>query len=170
LFNRERFKKAMKRDAIKAFFVVVLIIIVLTLASLFLLQFDSMPTFNFLSGQNPLHHVKDRLYRIDFYSFKADVNDIYKIAKAELISLGYNNKTQSPQKNNFSKLRQWELPDNSVLITFRDNRRLKVFSDPQTSQYSSPDRYWDYPEDGWITVEIKKSHHNFWLWFYKLIW
>ena len=157
--------RSTKRFVIKVFLAVALLITALILVALFLFLLRPMPTYNFLGGQRPLHHVKDKSYRIDFYSFRAGIDSINKEAKAELASLGYTERNTN-FSNSFYKLREWELPDHSVLVTIKDNRRVKVFKDPQTSQYSSPDRYWDYPEDGWVTVEVRQHRRIFWLWFY----
>ena len=158
--------KFTRRFVIKVFIAVFLIIITaLTLVALFSLLPRPMPAFNFLSGQKPLYNVKKNSYKTDFYSFKADVNNIHIKAKAELASLGYTERNIALY-NSFYKFREWELPDHSILVTIKDNRRVKVFTDTQTSQYSSPDRYWDYPEDGWVTVEVRQHRRIFWLWFY----
>jgi hypothetical protein len=159
----------MKKFVIKIFLAVALIIVtVLILAALFSLHSGSKPTFNFLSGQKSLYNVKKNSYKTDFYSFKADVNSIHAKAKAELTSLGYTERI--PDVNNsFFKFREWTLPHNSVCVRIIDKQRIKVFKDPKTSQYSSPDRYWEYYEDSWITVEVRQVYHNFWWWFYTII-
>jgi hypothetical protein len=159
-----------KRLVIKVFVAVVLIIITaLTLIVLFSLLPRPMPVFNFLGGQIPLHHVKDNSYRIDFYSFKANINSINKEANAELASLGYTERNTNVY-NSFYKLREWESPDKSVCVRITDKQRIKVFADPQTSQYSSPDRYWEYYEDGWITVEVRQRRRDIHRFLYRLIW
>lgn len=149
--------------------VILIIVIVLTLVTIFSLHSNSMPTFNFLSGQKPIHHVKNKSDRIDFYSFKADVNSIHMKAKAELTSLGYTDVIHAGQEKFFFKQWQWVLPDRSVRVRIIDKQRIKVFSDPETSQYSSPDRYSGFYEDGWITVEVRQRRRNFWWWYYKII-
>ena len=157
-----------KRLVIKIFVAVAFILIAaLTLVALFSLLPRPVPTYNFLGAQRPLHHVKDKSYRIDFYSFRADVNNIHTKISTELTSLGYANKNPAGHKE---YLHHWELPDHSVLVTIKDNRRVKVFKDPRTSQYSSPDRYWDYHEDGWITIEVRQKRRDIPLFFYRLIW
>ncbi len=144
-----------KKFVIKVFLAVALFVTALTLVALFSLLPCPMPTFNFLDGQRPLQHFEDNMYRIDVYSFQADVNSFHMKVKAELTSLCYIDKTQSLQNTLFLKSRQWELPDRSVIITFRDNWRLQVVPG------SSPNRYWDYPEDGWVTVEVRQRLRDF---------
>ena len=158
------------RIVIKVFVAVALIIITaLTLVAFFSLLPRPMPVFNFLGGQRPLHHVKNKSYRIDFYSFKADVNSIHIKANAELTSLGYEGRINVGQEKFFSKQWEWRFPGNSISVTIKNNRRTKVFRDPETSQYSSPDRYSGFHEDGWITVEVRQPRRNFWWWYYTRI-
>ncbi len=135
-----------KRLVVKVFVAVVIIIVTaLTLVAIFSLLPHPMPTFNFLNGQRPLQHVKNKPYRIDTYSFKADINDIHKKAEVELTSLGYTERIPTEREIYF---RQWELHDRFIMINFRDNWRLQVVPG------SSPNRYRDNAEDGWVTVQV----------------
>ena len=159
-----------KRIATKVVLAVVLIVIAaLTLVALYLLLPRPMPTFNFLGGQRPLNHVKNESYRIDLYSFQVNIDSINKQANAELASLGYTERNTDVY-NSFYKLREWELPDKSVCVRIYDKQRIKVFTDPHTSQYSSPDRYSGFYEDGWVTVEVRQRRRNIHQFFYRLIW
>ena len=146
--------KSTKRFVIKVSVAVVLIIITaLTLVTLFSLLPRPVPTNNFLNGQKPLQHYEDNMYRIDVYSFQVSISSFHKKVKAELTSLGYTERIPAEQEImslNTHLERQWELPDRSVIITFRDNWRLQVVPG------SSPNRYWDYAEDGWITVKVRQ--------------
>ena len=155
----------MKRFVIKIFLAVAFITVtVMLLAALYSLYSSSKPRFNFLSGQKSLYYLKSKLYKTDFYSFKADVNSIHAKAKAELASLGYTERN-TVVYNSFYKFREWTLPHNSVCVRIIDKQRIQVLKDPKKSQYSSPDRYWEYYEDGWITVEVRQPRRNFWWWF-----
>ena len=142
-----------KRFVTKVVLAIAILITALTLVALFSLLPRLMPTYNFLGGQRPLNHFEDNRYRIDVYSFQANISSFHKKVKAELTSLGYTERIPAEQEImslNTHLERQWELPDRSVIITFRDNWRLQVVPG------SSPNRYWDYAEDGWITVKVRQ--------------
>lgn len=153
----------MKKSAVKSSLVVVAIVgIFLTVIAL-VLHYSrpgpSMPSFRFINGRKPVAHIRDKgktQYSMtrDIYSFRADFNDVFPDANKELLALGYKDKTNptsAPWSHNYLLLNaRYE----QTWVTIYKKYKLSVYSNPESSDYSSPDQYVFHVRDGWVSVSI----------------
>lgn len=152
----------MKKSAVKRSLAFVVIVgIFLTVIGLLLRNSrsgPSMPSFSFLSGRKPAFHSKNNsqtMYRItnDIYSFEADFNNVCLNANAELLALGFVDTTQ-PILYCREYVFRGKLPYELVHVRISDNQKLTVYSTPESSKYSSPERHAFHYRDGWVSVEV----------------
>jgi hypothetical protein len=93
------------------------------------------------------------------------VQSICAAAQSELIARGY---VEAPRSGgDFFPTREFRLRQgpSGELITVRllASARLKVYSTPRNSQYSSPDRYEYRLEAGWVSVEVDEHRRPSWV-------
>ena len=171
----------MKKSAVKNSLVVVVIIgIFLTAIGLLLhysMPWPSMPSFNFLKGREPAYHciISQSGKKIiqDIYSFEADFDEVFPEANKELLALGFADKTHP-------ELGIWDHdywlgkgPYEQINVRIYTKHKLSVYSTPESSDYSSPDRHEFHLQNGWISVtvsiEVVPRRIRFYSWLYSII-
>lgn len=141
----------MKQSAIKKLFVAVAVIIVLlVLIGLVPWRTRTNPTFQFLSGQNPVNREKNESDIKYYYSFEGDFNDVSQKAITELAALGFRNTgASSPPTYDYYRA------SDKTRVTILDRHRYEAYTTPNNSDYSSPDNgKFHFYEDGWISIVI----------------
>jgi hypothetical protein len=90
----------------------------------------------------------------DIYSFEADFNDVFPCANKELLALGYKDKTNPASAlldHNYLLLNgRYE----QIWVTIYKKHKYSIYSTPESSDYSSPDRHVFHIRDGWVSVSI----------------
>jgi hypothetical protein len=128
------------------------------------------PSFQFLAGQSPAFALRSRdilsnRWQHDFYSFPGDFQSVCAAAQSELSALGYVSVPQSPDV--FFPTREHQLspgPSGGVItVRIQDRAKLAVFTTPENSQYTSPDRYSYKSESGWVSVEVYERRSPPWV-------
>src|SRR4030042_5016079 len=125
-----RFEKMKKSVIIKISAILVAIVFLLVLAGLLRRPVSTpMPVFNFLSGRGQAIHVEDAksVHKAegDFYSFKADFNDVCAAARSELSALGYvENSFPGQQPRSCDYWLQGPRPGDSVIVRIHENHRF----------------------------------------------
>jgi hypothetical protein len=153
----------MKKSAVRSSLVVVAIagifLSVIALVLLYSMPGPSMPSFNFLGDRKPAYqckksHLGNNITE-DIYSFEADFNDVFPDANKELLALGYKDKT-SPALALWN--RDYLLlkgPHKKISVRIHKRQKLGVYSTPESSDYSSPERYEFHIRDGWVSIEVR---------------
>jgi hypothetical protein len=176
----------MKKSAVKSYLALVVIAgIFLTVIAL-ILHYSSlgplMPSFNFLNGRKPVAHIRDNgktqystQYSMtrDIYSFEADFNDVFPCANKELLALGYKDRTNhvsAPWGRNYLLLNGRH---EQIWVAVYKKYKLSVYSTPESSDYSSPDRHEFHLQNGWVSVtvsiEVIPRRIRFYSWLYGII-
>ena len=116
-----------------------------------------MPSFNFLGDRKPVAHIRDNgktHMTQDVYSFEADFNDVFPGINKELLALGYKDKTNPASAlldHNYLLLNgRYE----QIWVTIYKKHKYSIYSTPESSDYSSPDRHVFHIRDGWVSVSI----------------
>lgn len=152
----------MEKSAAKRFLVFVAIVGILMTVIGILSSYSrpepSMLSFKFLNGRKPAYrcinnHLGNKITQ-DIYSFEADFNDIFPKANSELLALDFADKTRpiSEQWHRNYSLRKG--PYERIHVTIYKRQKLGVYSTPESSDYSSPDRYEFHVRDGWTSVMV----------------
>jgi hypothetical protein len=152
----------MKKSAVKRFFVLVGIVgIFLTMIGLLShcsRPRSSMPSFNFLDGRKPVYHCKkshlENNITEDIYSFEADFDDVFPDANTELLALGFADKSRSGSEMSYRDYLLLNGPYGKIRVRMYTRHKLSVYSTPESSDYTSPDRYEFYLRDGWVSVKV----------------
>jgi len=171
----------MKKSAVKRFlgFVVIAGIVLTTIG--LLLHYSrpgpSMPSFNFLDGRKPVYHCKkshlENKITQDIYSFEADFDDVFPGANKELLALGFTDKTRPGSEMSYRDYLLLNGPYRKIRVRMYTRHKLSVYSTPESSDYTSPDRYEFYLRDGWISVDVREEvvprRIRFYSWLYGII-
>lgn len=172
----------MKKSAVKKVLVFVAIVGIFLTVIGFLSQSSrsgpSMPSFNFLNDRKPAYrckknHLGNKITQ-DIYSFEADFDDVFPDANKELLALDFVDKTRSESElwhRNYLLLKG---PYEKIHLTIYKRQKLGVYSTPESSDYSSPDRYVFHVQDGWtsvmVSVEVVPWRIRFYSWLYGIIY
>jgi hypothetical protein len=149
-----------KKSKTKTVCVVVIIVSVgLIAAALCLNRPTPVPPFKFIGGREPVARIEDSPHRQESitYSFEADFNDVYASAGSELSALGYTETTRRPSDVPRTSSFQLITRRRAVAIWIIDRHKYTVYSTPQHSEYSSPDRLEPHGVDGWVSVRITQN-------------
>jgi hypothetical protein len=153
----------MKKSAVKKNFAFVVIVgIVLTaigILSIYSTPAPSIPSFNFLDGRKPAYrNTNNSQYQYsitqNIYSFEADFDDVFPDANKELLALGFVDTTDSGLWHSDYEIRSG-LPYERISVRIYKKHKLLVYLTPESSDYSSPDRYQFQNRDGWVSVEVR---------------
>ena len=171
----------MKKSAVKRFFVLVgivgIFLTVIGLLSHYSRPESSMPTFKFLNGQKPAYHCKKNHLgnniTEDIYSFEADFDDVFPDANKELLALGFGDETRPDPGEWTRSYFLWKGPYEKIHVRIHRRQKLGVYSTPESSDYSSPDRYEFHIRDGWVSVDVRVEvvprRIRFYSWLYGII-
>ena len=137
-----------------------------------------MPSFEFLKGRKPEYHCKKNLLgkkvTEDIYSFEADFDNVFPDANKELLALGFVDKTR-PDPGDWTR-HYWlrKGPYEQIHLTIYRRQKLGIYSTPESSDYSSPDRYEFHIRDGWtsvmVSVEVVPWRIRFYSRLYRIIY
>jgi hypothetical protein len=171
----------MKKSAVKSTFVVFAIVgiflIVIALIIHYSMPGPSMPSFSFLNGRKPAYHcIKSQLGNKiiqDIYSFEADFDEVFPEANKELLALGFADKTSSEpgvwDHNYWLRKGLYE----QINVRIHKRQKLGVYSNPESSDYSSPDQYVFHVRDGWtsvtVSIQVVLRQIRFYSWLYSII-
>jgi hypothetical protein len=152
----------MKKSVVKsslAFIVIVgVVLTVIVLLSRYSKPGPSMPSFSFLGDRKPAYRcIKSHLgndITQDFYSFEADFDDVFPDANKELLALGFVDKTRPISEQWHRNYLLLKGPYEKIRVTFYKRQKLGVYSTPDSSDYSSPDRHAFHVRDGWTSVMV----------------
>jgi len=173
----------MKKSAVKRFLVFVaifgILMTVIGILSSYSKPASSMPSFNFLNGRKPAYHcINNSQYQYsitqDIYSFEADFDDVFPDANKELLALGFVDKTR-PDPGDWTR-HYWlrKGPYEQINLTIYRRQKLGIYSTPESSDYSSPDRYEFHVRDGWtsvmVSVEVVPWRIRFYSRLYRIIY
>jgi hypothetical protein len=164
--------ETVRRYTVRVFWVIALTVGLLSILAACYLPPTSArtPPFRFLGGQSPIREIHDSAggggRRSHYtYSVPGNVQEICAAAQSELSALGYGDVME--RLDNTYPMREYRLrqgPSGEV-ITVRviSSLRLRVYSTPKNSQYSSPDRYGYQREADWVSAEIDVYRGPSWL-------
>jgi len=153
--NQKRRRIMKKSRAKKVYAIVIIVCIALVTAALLLNRPTPTPSFKFLDGREPMTRLKvlPGEQTLFICSFEADANDVCDSAHSELSALRY---LEITPPSNPPLARKYELRNRrrTTTIVILDKHRYNVYSTPQQSEYSSPDRLESHYADGWVSVQI----------------
>jgi hypothetical protein len=128
-----------------------------------------MRAFQFLGGQRPIQVVRysagGDTDLCSIYSVPGDVQASCAAAQSELSALGYADVTRPLDYSFYTREYQLRQGSSGEAITIRiiGSARLRVYSTPKNSRYSSPDRYRYKREADWLSVEVVEHRGPSWL-------
>ena len=152
----------MKKSAVKRFLVLVgivgIFLTVIGILSIYSASEPLIPSFNFLNSRKPAYrYKKSRLGKNiteDIYSFEAYFDNIFPDANKELLAMGFADKTRSGSEQWHRDYSLRRGPYEWIRVRIYTKHKLSVYSTPESSDYSSPDRHEFHIQYGWVSVSV----------------